>query len=500
MLSRLLMLPEVQYVYETFCKLRPGTSLLHLHGKQKQARRLDVYQRFTSMKHAYLLATDVAARGLDFPAVDWVIQVDCPEDSETYIHRVGRTARYDSKGQGLLLLLPSEEGGMVKALAMKGITPERIKPKESKMTSIQEKLQSFAFQSHELKYMGQKAFVNYVRSVYLHKNKDVFKVSELPLDEFAASLGLPGAPKVKFAKAAAPGLKKPKAKSSSKHVKFSNDSDSSDDKNTESSSVSSEHEDEGDVGVDSQASVVKSKPVVRTKFDRIFQRKNQDVLSEHYTKLVDHEEGGEDDDILGPAGDQEDFITLKRVDHELPEELLKDMSLIEEENMSKRKQRRTNSKTSLAKIAPKKVIFDEDGEAHDAYAMVDDEEFRKGDVKEAVRRFAEAEREKLKQADIVDRQVAKEKKMEKKRKRKERESAAGDGHADEPMAILELPDQDEGYVSPEFDLPSGSEDEHPHPPKRPRTAIASNSMNLGKGGTSSRLTADEELALKLLGS
>ena len=94
--------------------------------------------------------------------------------------------------------------------------------------------------------------------------------------------------------------------------------------------------------------------------------------------------------------------------------------------MSKRKQRRTNSKKSLAKIAPKfakKVIFDEDGEAHDAYAMADDEEFRKGDVKEAVRRFAEAEREKLKEADIVDKQVAKEKKMEKKRKRKERESA-----------------------------------------------------------------------------
>ena len=55
-----------------------------------------------------LFATDIAARGIDFPAVDWVIQFDCPEDISTYIHRVGRTARYKSKGSSLLFLLPSE--------------------------------------------------------------------------------------------------------------------------------------------------------------------------------------------------------------------------------------------------------------------------------------------------------------------------------------------------------------------------------------------------------
>ena len=41
-----------------------------------------------------LFATDIAARGLDFPTVDWVVQADCPEDVPSYIHRVGRTARH----------------------------------------------------------------------------------------------------------------------------------------------------------------------------------------------------------------------------------------------------------------------------------------------------------------------------------------------------------------------------------------------------------------------
>ena len=82
-----------------------------IHGKQKQQRRTTAYFEFCQAEKGILLCTDVAARGLDIPAVDWIIQYDPPDDPKEYIHRVGRTARGKSgKGRALLMLLPEELG------------------------------------------------------------------------------------------------------------------------------------------------------------------------------------------------------------------------------------------------------------------------------------------------------------------------------------------------------------------------------------------------------
>lgn len=89
-------------------RLRPGTSLMALYGTLHQLRRMEIYESFCKKTSAVLFATDIAARGLDFPEVHWVVQADCPEDAATYIHRVGRTARYHRGGESLLMLLSSE--------------------------------------------------------------------------------------------------------------------------------------------------------------------------------------------------------------------------------------------------------------------------------------------------------------------------------------------------------------------------------------------------------
>ncbi|XP_075598388.1 putative ATP-dependent RNA helicase DDX10 [Balearica regulorum gibbericeps] len=189
---------EVQYLFRVFCKLQPGLPVLALHGKQHQMKRMEVYTCFVRKKAAVLFATDIAARGLDFPAVNWVIQFDCPEDANTYIHRVGRTARYKEGGEALLILLPSEEKGMVEQLAQRKVPVSEIKINPEKLTDIQKRMQAFLAQDQELKDKAQRCFVSYLRSVYLMKNKEVFDVFKLPLAEYALSLGLAMAPRVRF--------------------------------------------------------------------------------------------------------------------------------------------------------------------------------------------------------------------------------------------------------------------------------------------------------------
>ncbi|CAK6978074.1 probable ATP-dependent RNA helicase DDX10 [Scomber scombrus] len=189
---------EVQYLFRIFCRLRPGMPILALHGKQQQMKRVEVYNDFLRKQNAVLFATDIAARGLDFPAVNWVLQYDCPEDADTYIHRVGRTARYKEGGEALLLLLPSEEKGMVGQLQEKKVPINKIAVNPEKLQSVQQKLEAFLAQEKDQKERAQRCFVSYLRSVYLMKNKDVFDVFKVKLHEYAVSLGLAVAPRVRF--------------------------------------------------------------------------------------------------------------------------------------------------------------------------------------------------------------------------------------------------------------------------------------------------------------
>ncbi|WP_051382155.1 DEAD/DEAH box helicase [Sediminibacillus sp. JSM 1682029] len=79
-----------------------------LHGDLSQAKREKAMKRFREMKTQFLVATDVAARGLDVEGVTHVINYDIPEDTESYIHRIGRTGRAGSEGLAITFVAPKD--------------------------------------------------------------------------------------------------------------------------------------------------------------------------------------------------------------------------------------------------------------------------------------------------------------------------------------------------------------------------------------------------------
>ncbi|XP_013139367.1 PREDICTED: probable ATP-dependent RNA helicase DDX10 [Papilio polytes] len=189
---------QVKYTYDLFCKLRPGVSLLALYGTLHQEKRERIYNEFCRKSNVVLFATDLASRGLDFPRVNWVIQMDCPEDVETYIHRAGRTARgVLGKGEGLLMLLPHEEK-IVEDLKKSKIPINKIAVDPSKVVAPQRKIEGLLSDNTDLKQTAQRAFVSYVKSIFLMKNKEVFNVHLLDTDAYARSLGLIIPPRIRF--------------------------------------------------------------------------------------------------------------------------------------------------------------------------------------------------------------------------------------------------------------------------------------------------------------
>ncbi|KAG5492823.1 hypothetical protein JKF63_01403 [Porcisia hertigi] len=102
---------SVEWLYEALatvlCK-DEADSVFALHGQMKLEKRQQVHRQVTKRSRCVLVCTDVAARGLDIPEVGVVVQYDPPVDPNTFIHRIGRTARMGRSGQSVVFLMPQE--------------------------------------------------------------------------------------------------------------------------------------------------------------------------------------------------------------------------------------------------------------------------------------------------------------------------------------------------------------------------------------------------------
>ncbi|HKB94882.1 MAG TPA: DEAD/DEAH box helicase [Gaiellaceae bacterium] len=99
---------------------RRGVDVVAMHGDLSQSQRERALEKFRSGRATTLVATDVAARGLDLEAIDHVINFDPPEDDKGYVHRVGRTGRAGRAGRGSTLVLPEQQADVSRVAARLG--------------------------------------------------------------------------------------------------------------------------------------------------------------------------------------------------------------------------------------------------------------------------------------------------------------------------------------------------------------------------------------------
>ena len=159
-----------------------GQELFLLHGKMPSQKRKRVLKTFlaSSRTSGVLLVTDVAARGIDFPDLDWVVQFDPPQDPSSYTHRVGRTARNNKEGSSVIFLTPLEDD-YVNFLSVKGTPAEELLLPGPEFPVFFDRIRAITAKDRDLYDKSQVAFVSHVRGYREHLCSYIFKLASLDL-------------------------------------------------------------------------------------------------------------------------------------------------------------------------------------------------------------------------------------------------------------------------------------------------------------------------------
>lgn len=186
--------------------------LFRLHGNIAQQERMTTFKQFCAATSGVLFCTDVAARGLNLPTVQWIVQYDPPTETRDYVHRVGRTARSGNQGSSLLFLMPSESEYLEHLkqhnLTLNALSLEKTITRvgkgggfmHSKKKLLHEVIQSdlqFLFEQtlladKDLFELACQAFHSFVRSYATHSSdtRRIFHVRGLHFGHIAKSFGL----------------------------------------------------------------------------------------------------------------------------------------------------------------------------------------------------------------------------------------------------------------------------------------------------------------------
>lgn len=169
-----------------------------IHGKMKHKRN-KIFADFRTLKSGILVCTDVMARGIDIPAVNWVLQYDPPSSASAFVHRCGRTARIGNEGNALVFLLPMEES-YVSFLSINQKCPLQRMPPIGDVVDVLPKVKALALADRAMFDRGMRAFVSYVQAYAKHECSLIFRIKDLDFASLArgfALLRLPKMPELK---------------------------------------------------------------------------------------------------------------------------------------------------------------------------------------------------------------------------------------------------------------------------------------------------------------
>jgi len=193
----------VDYFQHILSALLPSQfSLLPLHGKHPPNVRQKNFSKYiTAVTPTILLTTDVAARGLDIPQVDLVIQIDPPSDPKVFLHRCGRAGRAGRKGLSVIFLQPGREEDYIPFLEVRKTPISLLKRPEISVTDedaklVTSKMRKEVLADRALYDKGQRAFVSWVKAYSKHQASSIFRVADLDWTELGNAWGLVRLPKM----------------------------------------------------------------------------------------------------------------------------------------------------------------------------------------------------------------------------------------------------------------------------------------------------------------
>ncbi|KAH3742578.1 atp-dependent rna helicase has1 [Pelomyxa schiedti] len=178
----------ISFYMQLFNYLGFSEKIWALQSDMTQQERTNMYFNFCSSSCGTLLTTDVASRGLDIPAVDWVVHFDIPNSIGDYLHRVGRTARAGLPGCSLLLVLPFEIH-FVEYLRMYNIKPKKYDTVPAAQESLQEKLDELVGKYKFYRLVAETTYFSCLK-FYSSSNQKYFENTHAERQKLARSFGL----------------------------------------------------------------------------------------------------------------------------------------------------------------------------------------------------------------------------------------------------------------------------------------------------------------------